>query len=151
MWKKAFLVATIAGALAVGSTAAIAQTPVDATDDVPAIAVQAQLQSRTQIQDPALMGTDDALLTQTQTQQQLQVHDPEEIGIDPLLVQERAELQAGTATQAGDLTQIRDQIQDPELCDGDCDGNGIGDGTGDCDEPINLAAGDGTGNKYGNN
>ena len=158
MWKKAFLTATIAGSLVVGSAAAFAQTPVDAVDDAPAVAIQTELQLETQaqIQDPALVGSNDALMTQTATQAraQLRVDDPAECDgeCDGAMAQERAELRVGTATQAGDMVQDRLQVHDPLLHDGDFVGNGVGDGTGDCDEePRNTLAEDGTGNRFGGN
>lgn len=155
MRRKTLLVAAIAASLALGSAAAFADTAVedaaDTSTEAPAIAVQTQTQTRVQVQDPELMGTDDAPMVQVQTRQMAQVHDPAEMGIDPPMTQTRAELKTGTATQAGDLTQDRDrlQVQDPTVCDGECDGNGVGDGTGECDEPINLEAGDGSGNHHG--
>ena len=158
MWKKALLTATVAGSLVVGSAAAFAQTPVDAVDDAPVVAVQTELQLETQaqIQDPALVGSDDALLTQTttQTRSQLRLDTPAECDgeCDGAMAQERAELRVGTATQAGESIRLRSQLQDPLAHDGDFVGNGIGDGTGDCDEePRNTMAEDGTGNKFGGN
>ncbi len=155
MWKKAFLTATVAGALLVGSGAAFAQTTVD-TDDVPAIAVQTELQTEAQLQDPALVASEDALLTQTatQTRSQLRIDAPAECDgeCDPAMTQQRAELRVGTAMQAGDMVRDRLRLQDPLAHDGDFVGNGIGDGTGDCDEePRNTLAGDGTGNRFGGN
>ncbi|MDX2344482.1 MAG: hypothetical protein QNL12_12510 [Acidimicrobiia bacterium] len=155
MWKKAFLTATVAGALLVGSGAAFAQTTVD-TDDVPAIAVQTELQTEAQLQDPALVASEDALLTQTatQTRSQLRIDAPAECDgeCDPTMTQQRAELRVGTATQAGDMVRDRLQLQDPLAHDGDFVGNGIGDGSGDCDEePRNTLAEDGTGNRFGGN
>ena len=83
MKRKTLLVAAIAASLALGSVAALAETGVtdvfDTNTEAPAFAVQTQL--RTQIQDPELMGTDDALMATVQTRLKAKVHDPLEMGV----------------------------------------------------------------------
>lgn len=176
MKRKTILVAAIAASLALGSVAALAETGVAdlfeinteaAAVDAPALSVQTQL--RTQVQDPELMGTEDALMATVQTRLKAQHHDPLEMGVeapaecdgecDKPMTQERVEVRSefhnGEATQAGDLLQDRDRTQDrdPLLgdCDGECDGNGVGDGEcdGECDGPVNAQDETGAGNQYG--
>ncbi|MDX2344481.1 MAG: hypothetical protein QNL12_12505 [Acidimicrobiia bacterium] len=162
MKRKTLLVAAIAASLALGSVAALAETGVtDVFDtnteapavEAPAFAVQTQL--RTQIQDPELMGTDDALMATVQTRLKAKVHDPLEMGVgapeEAPMTQERSEVRSefhnGEANLAGELLQDRDrdQVRDPLV--GDSDGNGVGDG--ECDGPVNTQDETGAGNQYG--
>jgi len=174
MKRKTLLVAAIAASLALGSVAAFAETGVTdvfeinteaAAVDAPALSVQTQL--RTQVQDPELMGTEDALMATVRTRLKAQLHDPLEMGTegpaecdgdcDQPMNQERVEVRSefhnGEATQDGELLQDRDrdQVRDPLFgdgdgdgeCDGECDGNGVGDGPGNTQDQT------GAGNQYG--
>ncbi len=161
MKRKTLLVAAIAASLALGSVAALAETGVtdvfDTNTEAPAFAVQTQL--RTQIQDPELMGTDDALMATVQTRLKAKVHDPLEMGVgapeEAPMTQERSEVRSefhnGEATPAGELLQDRDRDQVRDSLVGGSDGNGVGDGEcdGECDGPVNTQDETGAGNQYG--
>ena len=125
--KRRILIATIVGAMAVGSAVALADTVVEDDAPTPALQTQTRLQQQLRIHEPGEMGSADAVQTQTRTRQQLQVQDPELMAEDapksdeaPKVreqVRVQVRVEEGTQTQDGTMTntrtKVRTQVQDP--------------------------------------